>query len=193
MLFSSSLSTLLASVLIMMSMQAVESVPLVKRNDKFVTMPLKRVEQSGDLHPQIVCLSSHLLFDQKGLTQLILHQRLQQNINRGIRRLARMSGREAPSTSTLEQNLVKRVQAVEGTEVLERRFNRMGTRLHREVLEKRFNRKGYRRPKAKSESLISLKGKKAAPQPPAVSIANTPTASNSLGLDIEWVLWIIAT
>ena len=171
----------------MMSMQAVESVPLVKRNDKFVTMPLKRVEQSGDLHPQIVCLSSHLLFDQKGLTQLILHQRLQQNINRGIRRLARMSGREAPSTSTLEQNLVKRVQAVEGTEVLERRFNRMGTRLQREVLEKRFNRVGTTlRPKANSAaSLMSLKGRQAASQPPAVSIANTPTANNSLGLDIE--------
>ena len=171
MLFSLSLSTLLTIVLIMMSMQVVESMPLVKRNSKFVTIPLKRVEQAGDLHPQIVCPSPHLLFDWKGLTQLILHQRLQQNINRGIRRLARMSGREAPSTSTLEQNLVKRVQAVEGTEVLERRFNRMGTRLQREVLEKRFNRVGTTlRPKANSAaSLMSLKGRQAASQPPAVS------------------------
>jgi hypothetical protein len=167
MLFSSSLtlSTLLASAIIMMSMQVVESSPLVKRNSKFVTMPLKRVdaERTRDLHPQI---------------------RLQQNINRGIRRLARMTGRDAPSSSSLEQNLVKRVQAVEGTEGLERRFNHMG--LERTVvLEKRYNRIGYTPPKANSASLISLKGKKAAPAAPAVSKANTPSVDNSLGLDIE--------
>ena len=185
MLFSSSftLSTLLGSVLIMMSMQVVESLPLIKRNSKFVTMPLKRVEQARDIHPQIVCPLT--FFYCKGLTRLFLHQRLQQNINRGIRRLARMTGRQAPSSSSLEQNLVKRVQAVEGTEVLERRYNRMGVPRRDVVLEKRFNRFGVPVPKPNSNSLISLKGKKAAAAPPAVSKANTPSANNSLGLDIE--------
>jgi hypothetical protein len=82
------------------------------------------------------------LFYCKGLTRLFLHQHLQQHINRGIRRLARMTGRQAPSSSSLEQNLVKRVQAVEGTEGLERRFNRQGVYRslpRREVvLEKRY-------------------------------------------------------
>jgi len=97
-----------------------------------------------------------------------------------------MTGREAPSSRSLEQNLVKRVQAVEGTEGLERRFNRMGVSRN-VVLEKRFNRVGLR-PQANtnSASLISLKqGKKVAPAPPAVSQANAPSADNSLGLDIE--------
>ena len=98
-----------------------------------------------------------------------------------------MTGREAPSSRSLEQNLVKRVQVVEGTEGLERRFNRMGLPRRDPVLEKRFNRMGVS-PEANtnSASLISLKqGKKVAPAPPAVSKANTPTADNSLGLDIE--------
>ncbi|KIM39982.1 hypothetical protein M413DRAFT_19672 [Hebeloma cylindrosporum] len=129
-------------------------------------MPLKRVEQARGLHPQI---------------------RLQQNINHGMRRLARMTGREAPSSSSLEQNLVKRVQAVEGTEALERRFNRMGVPRREVVLEKRFSRYGVpARQKPGSASLISLKqGKKAAAAAPDVSKANTPTGNNSLGLDIE--------
>jgi len=58
---SLSLSTLLAGVLIMMSTQIVESLPIIKRNSRFVTMPLKRVEQAGDLHPQIVCHSISLI------------------------------------------------------------------------------------------------------------------------------------
>jgi hypothetical protein len=49
-----SLSTLLAGVLVMISTQVVESLPIIKRNSRFVTMPLKRVEQARDLHPQIV-------------------------------------------------------------------------------------------------------------------------------------------
>jgi hypothetical protein len=130
------------------------------------------------------------LFYCKGLTRLFLHQHLQQHINRGIRRLARMTGRQAPSSSSLEQNLVKRVQAVEGTEGLERRFNRKGVYRslpRREVvLEKRYSRLGVPVHKPNTtNSLISLKGKKAAPAPPAVTKANTPTANNSLGLDIE--------
>ena len=96
-----------------------------------------------------------------------------------------MTGRQAPSSSSLEQNLVKRVLAVEGTEGLERRYNRRGVPRREVVLEKRYNRQGLPAPKLNSNSLVSLKGKKAAPAPPAVSKANTPTANNSLGLDIE--------
>jgi len=101
-----------------------------------------------------------------------------------------MTGREAPSSTSLEQNLVKRILAVEGTEGLERRFNRIGVprRERREgVLEKRFKRIGIRtKSKGNPASLISLKkGGKAAPLPPLVTTADTPTANNSLGLDIE--------
>jgi len=70
MLFSFSLSVLLASVLVMMTMQVVESLPLMKRNSKFVTMPLKRVEQARDLHPQIVCSPSSFV-RLKGANQAI--------------------------------------------------------------------------------------------------------------------------
>lgn len=168
---SLSFSTLLAGIFITMSMQAVEALPIIKRNSHFVTMPLKRVERARDLHPQI---------------------HLQQNINRGIRRLARMSGREAPSSISLEQNLAKRVLAVEGNEGLERRFNRSGLprrgkREDEDVLEKRYNRVGIPAgSNANAASSVSLKkGGKGAPAPPAVSEANTPSANNSLGLDIE--------
>jgi hypothetical protein len=100
-----------------------------------------------------------------------------------------MTGREAPSSISLEQNLAKRVLAVEGNEDLGRRFNRIGVprrERREELLEKRFNRFGIPpSPKADSASLISLKGKKTAPQPPPVAVANDPTANDSLGLDIE--------
>jgi len=101
-----------------------------------------------------------------------------------------MTGREVPSSTSLEQNLVKRILAVEGTEGLEKRFNRIGVprRERREgVLEKRFNRVGIpTKPKGNSASLISLKKSgKAAPSPPLVTTADTPAANNSLGLDIE--------
>ncbi|KAF8969251.1 aspartic peptidase A1 [Flammula alnicola] len=169
-----SLSTLLAGVLLMLSMQAVESLPLSKRSPKFVTLPLKRVEQARGLHPQIY---------------------LQQHINRSIRRLARMTGRSPPSRRDLQENLERRVLAVEGPEALEKRFNRMGVPKRRveNVLEKRFNRIGVPK-KAKapdSSSLISLKkGKNSTAQAApvtanAVAQANAPTAANSLGLDIE--------
>jgi hypothetical protein len=154
-----------------------------------VTLPLKRVELARGLHPQIY---------------------LQQHINRGERRLARMTGRAGPTHATLVENLERRVLAVEGPEGLEKRFNRMGVprrSTEDNVLEKRYNRIGVpQRAKtaaktAGAASLASLKTGKnrngakgskssqpaAAPATPASSVtnANTPTTANSLGLDIE--------
>ncbi|KAF8150776.1 aspartic peptidase A1 [Crassisporium funariophilum] len=150
----------------MLSLQFVDSLPL-KRESKLVTLPLKRAEQESNVHPQI---------------------KLQQHINRSIRRLARMTGREAPSARSLEQGLQKRVLAVEGQQGLERRFNRMGVPTARNSkLEKRFNRYGVPKANAASgSSLISLKkGKKGAASVPDVTPADAPSDGDSLGLDIE--------
>jgi hypothetical protein len=95
----SSFAALLAGVLA--TIQLVEAAPATPG---MVTLPLKRVEQrSADVHPSIY---------------------LQQHINRGIRRLARMTGREV-SEHQLRANLEKRVAAI-GDEELTKRFNRMG-------------------------------------------------------------------
>lgn len=51
---SHSLSTLLAGVLLMLSVQVVDAAPFVERQPNFVTLPLKRVEMARDAHPQIV-------------------------------------------------------------------------------------------------------------------------------------------
>ena len=51
---SHSLSTLLAGVLLMFTIQLVEAAPFVERQPSFVTLPLKRVQMARDVHPQIV-------------------------------------------------------------------------------------------------------------------------------------------
>ncbi|KAF8199635.1 aspartic peptidase A1 [Pholiota molesta] len=182
-----SLSALLSCVLLMLTTQVVEAGPLSRRSPNFVTLPLKRVELARGLHPRS-CVY------------------LQQHINRGERRLARMTGRAGPTHETLVENLERRVLAIEGPEGLEKRFNRMGVPRRStadNVLEKRYNRIGVPH-KAKTTgaaSLASLKSGKnrngakgskssqpaAAPAAPASSVtnANTPTTANSLGLDIE--------
>ncbi|KAJ6631021.1 aspartic peptidase A1 [Mycena sp. CBHHK59/15] len=184
-------SALLAGVLVALTAQAAP----VRRaaEPRMVTLPLTRMEQPRDgVHPQIL---------------------LQQQINRASKRLARMTGREAPSDAVLEESLRKRVLAVEGPEGLERRFNRVG------VHDKRFNRTGVH------DKRKLGKGKKGAAAAAAaagtgagaaaagagagaagaaggnaasasalggpdsalgsVEVANTPTTSNSLGLNIE--------
>jgi len=158
----------------MFSMQVVESVPLTQRAPKFVTLPLKRVEQTRNVHGQIY---------------------LQQHMNRAIRRLARMTQREEPSSRDLHARLERRILSVEGPEGLKRRFNRMGvpSRKREGALEKRYNRQGVPKNSNKSNaaSLISEKkgqGSGQAAQPAAVSPvaqAGQPSAADSLGLDIE--------
>ncbi|RDB25910.1 putative aspartic-type endopeptidase CTSD [Hypsizygus marmoreus] len=132
-----------------------------------ITLPLKRIEQRSDVHPQIV------------------HQ---QNINRSQRRWARMSGRTEPTTEELTNNLRKRVLSLDGSEALSKRYNRIGV------------------PKAPAKSAAKTAGSGAAlasaaaknrkgtgagegasfgTAVPDITAADTPTADNSLGLDIE--------
>lgn len=54
MYLSSFLSTLLGSVLVLLSVQVVESFPVVKRAPQSFTLPLSRIKQTGDIHGQIV-------------------------------------------------------------------------------------------------------------------------------------------
>jgi len=112
------------------------------------------------------------------------------HINRSIRRLAKMNGVEPPSARSLEQRLEKRVLSIEGPDGLYRRLNRGISRSAREVqLEKRFNRAGVS-DSAPGSSPASLKAGNtlASGTSSSVSIANTPSTANSLGLDIEYVL-----
>lgn len=125
---SLSFSALLAGVLV-----AVDAAPLAQpAKPRFVSMPLTRMEARGDAHPQIM---------------------LQQHINRASKRLARMTGREAPTDAMMLEALRKRVLAVEGTEGLERRFNRAGVPSQSD---KRFNRTGVNKNERRHR-----KGKKA--------------------------------
>lgn len=157
----------------MLSMQVVEAAPFFERMPKFVTLPLRRVEMTRSVHPQIY---------------------LQQHMNRAHRRYARMTGRLEPTRRELQANLEKRILSIEGAEGLEKRFNRMGVPSRR--LERRFNRFGVpKKHKAGAPGTASLLAEKKSKKPvgqqqaaavvPSVTDANTPTTSDSLGLDIE--------
>jgi len=104
---SLSFSLLLASLLLAISSSNVEALP-AKRNAGMVTLPLKRLHQPrSDIHPQVL---------------------LQQHINRGRRRLARMTGRAEPSQEELRADLHKRVYLLDHEPRSRRtkRFNRHG-------------------------------------------------------------------
>jgi len=177
---------LLASLIIALSsiqLQA-EAAP-TRRNAGMVTLPLKRHHRARDgIHPQV------------------LHQL---HMNRGSQRLARMTGRRLPSPEELAERLRKRVEAVGGSvEELAKRFNRSGVPHNG----KRFNRHGVPKPGKRNPAEIdviqpiqgSAADMAASPSPgtgiggPAaegaasvgdLAVAITPTANNSLGLDIE--------
>ncbi|KAH8100901.1 acid protease [Cristinia sonorae] len=176
---------LLASVLVSLSPSA-QAAPA--KRAELITLPLKRVHQSvPNIHPAVY---------------------LQQNINRGLRRHARMTGREAPSDTELKRNIHKRLLAIEEAELKKRGH------------EKRYNRHGV--PKQRIQPSPDLPGAKAlhlkgnnggganqfASTPLNVSTGDVdgdgfsqidaaaqakggltpaiaPTAVNSLGLDIE--------
>jgi hypothetical protein len=116
-----SFSTLLTGVLLALSAGEANAAPTASKRSAGITLPLKRVAQRTDVHPQIM---------------------LQQNINRSLRRHARMTGRAEPSQHDLEENLRKRVLAIEGPEGLAKRYNRAGTNFKHG---KRFNRGGVAR------------------------------------------------
>jgi hypothetical protein len=85
----------------------------IKRNGPLISLPLKRHHQPrNDIHP------------------LVLHQL---HLNRGNKRLARMTGREAPSADDLAAHLRRAVEAS-----VTKRFNRPGV----PTSEKRFDRAG---------------------------------------------------
>jgi len=99
-----SFTTLLATALLVFTAQDVAAAPTMKRSTGMVKLPLKRLEQRGDIHPQVL---------------------LQQNINRSHKRLARMTGRAEPSHEQLRSNLHKRLLSVSETEgQLSKRFYR---------------------------------------------------------------------
>ncbi|PAV16553.1 acid protease [Pyrrhoderma noxium] len=106
-----SFSTLLASLLLALSLTENAVARPYRRDAGIITLPLKRIPQRDDVHPQVL---------------------LQQHINRGLRRHARMTGRAPPSDLELRENLRKRLyippggrQALPGKRE-EKRFNRQG-------------------------------------------------------------------
>ncbi|PFH53096.1 hypothetical protein AMATHDRAFT_138478 [Amanita thiersii Skay4041] len=174
--FKTSFAVLLASILFAAPQLGVEAAPNpTRRSTGAITLPLRRVERSkADIHPLI---------------------NLQQNINRGNRRLARMSGRELPSDEELADKLWRRIVAIEDAERLSKRYSRYG-------VPKTSKGKGATLKGNKANALEGHKQKQqgqnstatahgagngttAADTPDGVTAANQPSTPNSLGLDIE--------
>ncbi|KAH8117800.1 acid protease [Phellopilus nigrolimitatus] len=101
-----SFSTLLASLLVALSLANDAAARPLKRNAGMVTLPMKRISQArNDVHPQLL---------------------LQQHINRGAKRLARMAGRAGPTDLEMRDKLHKRMYLLPGSRKPEKRFNRQG-------------------------------------------------------------------
>ncbi|KAK0204685.1 acid protease [Desarmillaria ectypa] len=203
MYFSLSFYVLLAGLLFVLSAQDADAHPVVKRAGS-VTLPLKRIQQRSDLHPQI------------------LHQL---NVNRALRRLARMTGRQAPSDVELRRNLERRVALLENDPVYKRynryippgnskRFNRngvSGSRVNAVVDRNQHHHTQSNNNVNGSTASASTSNSTAAAAASAtngttaatsatnaastsassssstsnVTVANTPKTANSLGLNIE--------
>jgi len=170
-------AALLAGVLLTFS-QHVVAAP-AKRQPNMITLPLKRVEQRSDVHPQIL---------------------LQQHINRGIRRLARMTGRDV-SDHELRANLERRIASIEDEDLM-KRYNRQGvpkaSRSVNEFRKKKQSAAGAVGAGAAAGAAASGAGASAAaggavpiiagaPQvaPNTVTVSNDPGVGQSLALDIE--------
>lgn len=65
---------------------------------------------------------------------------MQQHMNRGYKRLARMTGRAAPSNEELRANIEKRMALI-GGETLGKRYNRKGNKALAEVQDLKANAK----------------------------------------------------
>ncbi|KAF7327456.1 Acid protease [Mycena kentingensis (nom. inval.)] len=168
---SHSFSALLAGVMVALS--TVNEVQAVPTGPRMVSLPIKRMEQPRNVHPQIL---------------------LQQQMNSAHKRLAKMSGRQAPTTDALFAALHKRVFEVEGDEgILMRREAYNAWRgAKNAALAKTGNEKRYNAWRgAKNAALAKAKVNRAADDiggeasKVGVAVANPPTADNSLGLDIE--------
>ena len=110
----------------------------------------------------------------------LISQVFEQILNRGLQRLARMTGAPEIPREVLERNLMRRVLQVEGPDGLEKRFNRR-TLDDTVVLDKRFH--PAERPAPALGNILAI-GDNDEPDRD-VTLAETPTAPNSLGLDIE--------
>jgi len=139
--------------------------PLVhRRSPKFVTLPIRRYqhEPPRDLHSSIV---------------------FEQIVNRGLRRLARMTGAPEIPRQVLERNIMRRVLQVEGPDGLERRYNRRTLDDDTVNLDKRFL--PNHTSSSSSPGNVLAVGNNNEGVNRDVKIAEAPTAANSLGLDIE--------
>lgn len=115
---------LLVGLLVLIFVQDTKAIPIAQR---MVTLPLTPVELSRpDIHPQVVSRSSTTLniiaYYHSHVVKL-----LQLHMNRGVRRLAHMTGREEPSVEELRNNLSRRILSIEETVPVSKRFNRIGT------------------------------------------------------------------
>ncbi|KAJ7671631.1 aspartic peptidase A1 [Mycena polygramma] len=181
-------SVLLAGALLALNVCAVPTTPQFRG----ATLPLKRMEVRSDAHP---------------------HIRLQQQINRASKRLARMAGREAPAEAILIEALRKRILAVEGPHGPERR--RIGL-AGAAKSDKRFNRhrkgasagnkleaagggvgKTCAAAAASGKTAVAAASRKISiflfyltlggpDSAQGVEVADIPTTAKSLGLDIYW-------
>jgi len=139
-----SFSTLLASLLFAVLTQDAHAAPLLHRQPKgMISIPLKRIEARGDMHPQIL---------------------LQQHINRSKKRLALMSGHAQPSDHELRQSITKRmfllsngpVPSSTNVTTTEKRFNHAGTHRNEGGNKKRFNHSGTHRQDRRQLGGVSL-------------------------------------
>lgn len=182
-------SLLLASLFVLFA--GVEAAPT--RRSGLVTLPLKRITQTrSDLHPQVL---------------------LQQHINRGLKRHARMTGRDAPSALELRASLHKRLYIPPGGRPGSRkgnskRYNRHGISPLSEAVSEHNDVIGLlsNSLRQKSHGQSAKAGGKGgahsgggqtdggagfseidleAEQNGGLTAAGSPTADNSLGLDIE--------
>ncbi|CDO70870.1 hypothetical protein BN946_scf184804.g2 [Trametes cinnabarina] len=182
-----SFTTLLASVLFVLSATGnVEAAP-AKRGSRAVTLPLTRIHQNrGDVHPQVL---------------------LQQHINRGLKRYARMKGREPPSKREMEEKIAKRMFIPEGGRPKfsnSKRYNRKGAGKAKaietaEVVSDSFEAfakglkeaaqggKGKKHKQAQAQAAGSGGNSTGTTDADngSLTAANPPTADDSLGLDIE--------
>ncbi|TDL16982.1 acid protease [Rickenella mellea] len=118
-----SFSVLLASLLVALSVSDTVNAAPTKRSPTpgMVTLPLKRLHRArDDIHPLIL---------------------LQQHVNRGLRRVARMTGRAEPSDLELRENLNKRMYLLPNGP-FSRKQSAVGP-LNSSKKLKRFNRIGF--------------------------------------------------
>ncbi|KAF8896228.1 acid protease [Infundibulicybe gibba] len=173
-------SQFLVIVLVAIFCKDVQAAP-VKRGVGMVSLPLRRVQQRGDVHPLVL---------------------LQQHINRSQQRFARMTGREPPPEAELRTNLEKRVLSlpadVFASVELSKRYNTQGAKkisvsdanaFHGKPVEDDTIRLAIacqlQRLLAPTQGNQGVSSKETdALANGGISEANPPNAANSLGLDI---------